>query len=354
MHTLKPTILVLAALMATVGICGATGGTNAAPDAKARRAKFQEMFDRLQPAHIYGKVVDQEGHPIAGADVKIDWETAALMIGKQDFGQTTWVKSDDKGLWEFKIEKPFRAFVAEVKRAGFEYTTRYNQESSVRNLVEQRTTPDAPVVTVLRKKGETTFLIVIPSGNRIGDQLIRVFSPESQTNTLDLLAEKGEKSKAVGYADLEAAVNFDAPTGAWTVTYSATNGTDGIIIGDNLLYEAPQDGYQKEIVLHGPPWPRYLYLRSRTPAIYSRLDLEHSTWKESETKQGFRISYKAWINPYGSRNLEYESDLAAQWQLRKQLEREAKADLLQNKRPSKPDLPKLVKEAKEKADKGKP
>jgi hypothetical protein len=69
--------------------------------------------------------------------------------------------------------------------------------------------------------------------------------------------------------------------------------------------------------------------------------------------QGFRISYKAWINPYGSRNLEYESDLAGQWRLRKQLEREAKTNLLQNKRPSKPDLPKLVKEAKEKAEKGK-
>ena len=229
----------------------------------------------------------------------------------------------------------------EVKKPGYEYTTRYNRESSVRNLVEQKTTQDAPVVTVLRKKGEATFLIYTD-----GYQLIRVFSPQCQTNYLDLLEKKGGKKVAGSSVDLQVVAYYGVTTGKWTVTYSATNGTDGLIVGPDLLYEAPSEGYQKEVVLTGPSWPQYLYLRSRSPAIYTRFDLEHSTWKASKTNEGFRISYEAWINPYGERNLEYDSDLKQEWRLVHRLEAEAKAAHGQGKRPEKPNLPKLLKEAR--------
>ena len=346
MNTFNPTVLVFAVLMATLGLAGAANDTNDTVDVQARRAKFKQMFDDLQPVVIYGKVVDLAGAPVPGAEVKLSWQQATILLGKPDSGRFDFVTTGTDGRWTFTVEKPHRAFVADVRKSGYDYGSVRN--ASARDLIYEPTTHDNPVVTALRKKGETTFLL-----RREGYQLIRVFSPHSQTNSLDLLAEKGDKSGAGSYADLQAAVNYGGTTGKWTVIYSATNGTDGIVIGNDLLYESPQEGYQKEVVLTGPPWPRYMYLRSRSPAIYSRIDLEHSIWKETETNQGFRISYKASINPYGSRNLEYDADLAAQWQLRKQLEREAKADLLQNKRPVKPDLSKLIKEAKEKAEKDK-
>lgn len=351
MNILKPIVIILAVLSAAPGLCEAANDTNGTPDAQARRARFREMFDRLQPLHIYGKVVDQGGNPVPDADVSISWENASFLVGKPDFGRTDTVRSDANGLWEFAANKPHRVFV-KAHKDGFQYI--YTADSA-RNLVEYKTTPRNPVVTVLRKKGETTFLIVTPSGNRLA-QLVRVLSPHSETNALDLLAEKPDKPKYRTYADVQVAADFNKAENKWTITYSATNGTDGLIVGTNLLYEAPQDGYQRAVVVHGPPWPQYLYLRSRTPAIYSRLDLEYFPWRGSDTSQAISISYKAWINPCGSRNLEYESDLAGQWQLRKQLEQEAKADLLRNKYPPKPDLPKLIKEAKEKAekDKGKP
>ncbi len=337
-------------MMGVAGFCEAGQDTNDAPDVQARRSRFKEVFDRLQPIVVHGKVIDQDANAVAGAQVKIGWESARFLAGNPDPGQVSWVTSDASGSWEFRIEKPHRAFVGDACKPGYEYV--YTKDSD-KNLVESKTTKKEPAIVRLRRKGETTFLIIIPSGNRIGNQLARVLSPHSQTSRVDLLAEQGAKPAAASYTDLQTAVNFDGTSGKWTVTYSATNGTDGIVISSDLLYEAPQQGYREAVVVNGPPWPRYLYLRSRTPAIYARLDLEHSTWKESETNQGIRIGYKAWINPYGSRNLEYESDLAGQWQLRKQLEREAKADLLQNKRPAKPDLPTLVKEAKEKAEKDK-
>mgnify|MGYP006292988241 CR=1 FL=1 len=334
-----------------MGVCFQAIGENQkdeTPELQEHRAKLKNVFEQLQPVRIYGRVEDTEGNPVAGAEVKLSWQQATVLVGKPDAGRFDTVKTGKDGRWEFVMTKPHRAFVNEVKKQGYQYTTRYNSESSVRNLVSRPTSQDDPIVTVLRRKGETTFLVVNPSGNRINNPLIRVLSPQSQTKTLDLLAEENDKNKSGEYADFQVAANYDETEGNWIVTYSATNGTDGIIVGNDLLYEAPEDGYQQEVVLNGPPWPRYLYLRSRTPAIYSRLDLEHSIWKESEKQQGFRISYKSWVNPYGSRNLEYDTDLKEEWRLRKQLEKDAKSLLKQGKRPEKPDLKALIKAEKEK------
>lgn len=351
MNRFKPIVCVFAILVASVGFCGPDQQRNEAADVQARRAEFETMFDQMKPVKIYGKVVDTEGHPISETEVKLMWQQSTILIGKTDLGRFDSVTSRTDGCWDFTVQKPYRAFVQEARKEGYEYTTRYNQESSVRNLVEHRTTRDLPVVTVLRKKGETTFLI-----QSDGPRPIRAVFPHSQTNSLDLLAEKGDKFRAGSYADLQVAIEYGRTGGAWTVTYSASNGTDGIVTDTNLLYEAPQEGYQKEVVLNGPPWPRYLYLRSRTPAIYSRLDLEYFIWRGSDTNQTFSINYKAWVNPYGERNLEYDTDLENEWRLIDQLGDQAKTAIRQNKRPAKPDLPKLVKEAKEKAekDKGKP
>lgn len=341
-HRVKYIICFLSIFVTSATFCEAGSGTNETADIHLQRAKFKEIFDQLQPNVIYGKVTDTEGTPIHGAEVRFYYQQATLLIGKPDPGRFDVVASGPDGRWTFKVEKPHRAFVEDVRKPGY-YSYKEGKSESARDLVSKPTTREEPVVVALRKKGETTFLM-----QREGRQLIRVFSPHSQTNSMDLLAEKPDKAKFKGYTDLEAAVNFDGTAGKWIVTYSSTNGTDGLVISDDLLYEAPQEGYQKEVVLNGPPWPRYLYVRSRTPEIYSRLDLEHSTWKESETAQGFRISYKAWINPYGLRNLEYDTDLEKEWRLLDQLEDEAKTAFRQNKRPAKPDLEKLVKETKEK------
>lgn len=348
MNTRKSTMVFFSVMIAAAYLYGAGSATNEVPDMEVQRAKFKEIFEQMKPVTIYGKVIDITGSPIAGAEVKISWEQATVLIGHPDSGRFDLVQSDHNGCWEVTLNKPHRAFIADVRKLGYDYGSARNIDDD-RNLIYKRTTKNNPVISILRKKGENTFLL-----RREGYQLIRVFSPQSQTNSMDLLAEKPDKPKSRSCEDVSVAVNYGGMLGKWTVTYSATNGTDGIVIGTNLLYEAPQEGYQKEIVLTCPPWPKHLYLRSRTPAIYSRLDLEHSTWKESETNEGFRISYKAWINPYGERNLEYDTDLEKEWRLADRLEDEAKTAFRQNKRPTKPDLPKLIKEAKEKAEKDKP
>lgn len=302
------------------------------------------------PVSIYGKVVDQNNAVVPNAEVDISWREPTLDLDLKV--RSAKVKTDDQGTFTCGIEKGIMPIVRNISKDGYEFLFQQNpvvmlpMEDQGKALAD--TSREKPIVLVMRKKGEMTFLL-----SKEG-QLIRASALETKKATLDILKQKGEELSMVQkYQDIAVEVAYSPTDRNWTVTYSATNGTDGLIVGTNLLYEAPQEGYQRQVVLNGPLWPKYLYLRTRTPAIYSRLNLEHSIWKESKTNEGFRVNYKAWINPYGSRNLEYESGLAEQWQLRKQLEREAKTDLLQNKRPLKPDLPKLIKDAKDKDDKDK-
>ena len=93
----------------------------------------------------------------------------------------------------------------------------------------------------------------------------------------------------------------------------------GIQIGDELLYEAPADGYAKELVMtfkYDKPidrWsigesqekqhqqlPKHLYLRLRNPGLYARLDLKSA----SVLREGLWLRFEGVVNPYGSRSLE--------------------------------------------------
>ena len=317
------------------------------------RKNAEEKTKKWLNAHpkikIYGKVVDQNGVAVSGAEIEMSWREPTLDLDLKVRSEKFSV--DDQGAFICEIVNGTMPIVRNIHRDGYEFLFQQNPvvnlsvEKQGQMLVE--TSDKQPILLKMRKKGESTFLL------RTEGLLINGSSPGKQSKTLDIFMQKGETQPELqNYADLQVEVACSPADGKWTVTYKATNGTDGIIVSDNLLYEAPEKDYQKEIVLQGPVGLKYLYLCSRTPAIYSRLDLEHRFWNLKPHGR-FRIDYKAWINPYGSRNLEYETNLVCQWQLRKQLEREVKADLLQNKRPPKPDLPKLIKDAKERAEKNK-
>ncbi len=355
MNTIKPIIFILSVLTTTLGLCAAANDIDETPDVQARTAKFREIFERLQAVRIYGKVTDQEGRPVANADVMLRWETAEFLIGKQKSSpQTEWLKSDENGTWTFKIDKPHRAFVAEVKKAGYALVARDSYGSAGGNLVEHQTTRDNPVVSVLRKKGEATFLLkesslhfqvlASESGKTIGYDLVQREPIRSVANPM------GDDAARV--TDLQVKATFNTNDATWTAVLSPGNTNGGIIVSEQLLYEAPDTGYQPEYTFtledRKPVKAKYVYLTSRDPAIYTRLEIKHI----NANKDFFRLSGKSVTNPYGDRNLELATDLP--YEVTKQLTDEAKASFRQNKRPPKPDIPKLVKEAKDKADKHKP
>lgn len=354
LHIFKMITVVCVALLLIVSIARSDQKTNEAPDVQTRQAEFREIFEHLQPLHIYGKVTDQEGRPVADADVMLRWETAEFLIDEQKYSpQTEWLKSDEDGAWTFRIDKPHRVFVVEVKKAGYAHVAQHSYGSAGGNLVEHKTTPDNPVVSVLRKKGETTFLLkestlhlqvlASESGKTIGYDLV-------QREPIRNVENPG--GDGATHCDLKVEATFNTKEATWTAVLSPGNTDGGIVVSEQLLYEAPETGYQPEYPFtpedRKPVMVKYIYLKSRDPAIYTRFEIDYI----NANKDFFRISGKSLTNPYGDRNLEQATDLP--YEVTKQLSDEAKAAFRQNKRPEKPDLPKLVKEAKEKANKDKP
>jgi hypothetical protein len=68
------------------------------------------------------------------------------------------------------------------------------------------------------------------------------------------------------------------------------------------------------------------------------------------------ITYKARVNPFGERNLEYDESVKRNWRVEKELTEEAKTAIVAGRRFPKPDIPQRIKAmgervAREKAEK---
>lgn len=102
------------------------------------------------------------------------------------------------------------------------------------------------------------------------------------------------------------------------------------------------------------PGLRYLYLRSRTPFVYARIDLGENfdlndrpfvrKPSQGETYE-FGLPNGYVINPYGDRVLDEEPDLPIDVRLRLEQEVRTVYRFHVNGRPPKPDIPKLIKDS---------
>jgi hypothetical protein len=317
--------------------------------AEKQRQAARKRFDLLPSTTIYGKVVDQQGNPIPDADVFISWENATWLIGKSDAVRKDWVKTDANGQFTFVCAKPFRAY-AGAQKDGYEQVA---PVYATRDLIrDQITSKENPAVILLRKRGELSFLLSRSTGAR--GRWFWVKATNSVTSTFDILAPIGEKPPPnVWYSDLKLDGVLDATGGCWTATLSATNGTDCLFLSDEILYEAPTNGYVRQvelpaIVVGVQEQRKYIYLKSRTPAIYSRIMIESKAWNDKHTGQNLRFWHDEWINPYGSRTFEYDGKPASVPTLTRILTEEAKAAIRAGKHPEYPDIPRRVKEQEEK------
>lgn len=325
------------------GILVAEAQTTEEGRSQAGKTRVRESYDRILPVRVSGRVVDLDGNPVPEAEVKISWSQATFLIGVPEKPTDIWIKSDNRGEWSFSLEKPDCIYVMGASKEGYEFVhTKYLCQDLVGLC---RRTKGAPVAVRLRKKGAATFLI-----RREGFRSFRAYSPHSQTNGLDLMEEWPEKLRKGSYEDIKLAINWLPNSNRWEVVFSAPTGADGLLVGTNLLYEAPQDGYQKFIRVCGPPWPQYVYLRSRVQSLYSRIDLEYFPWKGSDTNQVLGICYKAWINPFGERDLECDQRALKSRRVERELTEEAAVAVKAGLRPLKPDIEQRIKAVNERME----
>ncbi len=264
--------------------------------------------------------------------------------------QKKWIKTDGNGEWDFKVKAVY-VNAWEARRDGYLFS-RLQQKSSLRtdDIENNRTSPTNRVVLRLHKLSDPTFLVQEDGrlGRATAEMPVATFFDIFQKKTLPI-AEATNRPQGSFHADLEIRVEQQGPNGAWRVTYRTPVTGDGLIVTNALLFEAPAAGYASECVLdgvHDQDFPRYVYLRTRTPALYSRFDMNYSLRPDSCV-----VSYESSSNPYGMRSLEPNAELESLWQLREQLTKEARVEITAGRRLNKSDLPKLVKEAKEKANK---
>lgn len=344
---------ILAAVLAAVA--SVVAAEQKVPDAAARR--LEEIKSVEDTIDFYGQVLDQSGAPVTGATVVMDVDQATLLPKAP---LTLRVTTDAKGAFEVDgrtggirgsgisvttIEKDgYEMRFAPGEKRGFDY-----RKNNPNRYMPNKATP---VVFHMRKKGASpAFLFqevslkfqitAVESGRAIGFDFIQ------SGRIRDVAGPAGDDATRV--CDVQVKATFNTNDATWTVVLSPGNTNGGILVSEQLLYEAPGTGYQPEYAFtpedRKPVQAKYVYLKSRDPAIFTRLEIEHI----NANKDFFRLSGKSVTNPCGERNLEQATDLP--YEVTKQLTDEAKTAFRQNRRPPKPDLPELIREAREKAEK---
>ena len=269
-----------------------------------------EMEDALkklqtgeQKIDFYGIVIDQHGKPVEGA--KATFHASAYGILRPKYTRLAAVSGAD-GRFEIHGGKGARLYLEDIECHGYDFPREGNTRGFTYDLAYvKRHRPDKenPVVFRLRKKhSEAVVLLSCKSRIWLSDDT------EEEWTGWDLAkgapATSTRKGNADYFWDYAVTGENNPEKGEWTLTIKMNGEQAGVLMSDKLLYEAPADGYAKEVTLtfkysEKPPL-NHLYLRLRDCGMYARLDVEHG----SVSEKGVYFSCKAVINPYGSRSLE--------------------------------------------------
>ena len=283
------------------------GQTNPSAEEVIEALRRDPLWRWRRPIAFWGLVLDELGQPVPDARVEMTW-TDLSPAGHS----STITNSDASG--RVRLEgKEGAVLTVRTSREGF-YSTR--DAHRILNYGEpwdprfHRPNPDRPEVLRLRRKGLTEPLIhrenlKFPMTSATGEVLI------------DLV---GQRTVAVG-GDLRVVVHhgperlvegrrrFD-----WAVVLSGVEG--GLVAHEEEFpFRAPDAGYLPEIRFQqsseDPAWrdgfEGRFFLRSRNGAVHARIELRVSPFPRSAPPTVTLLDYH--LNPSGSRNLEYTSEL---------------------------------------------
>lgn len=239
---------------------------------RKKQEEYRKLYDSLPKLEITGRVVDQYGDPVADAKVTIIWENADELLEKMPKRREEIVKTDSQGWFKLRCDKPVEA-KAEAEKEGYARLS-----GTARNLIIVRhQMPEAvPAVITLRKRGEPTFLL---RKLRTGAHWVRMCTNAAEQVASDLLVSVKDGNKLlVQKKDLCVKISYDVARKFWLIDYMVAQG-DGIICSDECLYEAPLSGYTNRVCFslsnEAGKVVKYLYLRNRSPTIYSRVEVGH-------------------------------------------------------------------------------
>ena len=282
-----------------------------------------------------GRLLDQNGQPVQQATIQYEISSSMnYRSGK--------VESNDDGVFEIHEGKGNTLYIKEVDKRGYAFRG-WEQKHYFGGIEISRehVAASEPVVFHLRKKhAEAVVLGDIKAGISFNDSMKEKWLGKDMarncTGTPEWVAKHLPRGLTGSSKNIKPMLN-DKPvfwdyeaTGEnhpekqeWVIHIKMNGENAGILLGDEKLYEAPAEGYAKEIVLtvkysgrhsysYGDKtidkeveelfqtYPKYLYLRLRNPGMYARLDLRHA----NSTGENIYLEFEGVVNPYGSRSLE--------------------------------------------------
>ena len=267
----------------------------AADSEEAMRQKVLEENNHIRQDR-YGKVVDQDGHPVAGVEV-----TGTIELEPDDKPDLHYkTQTDANGLFQF-TGLHGAGLAVKVAKAGYEM-------DNMRGVFEpsgQSSPTNRVVYTMWKLRGAEPM---------IHDSKFYGINPDGREFTRDLVQKKKiEGTNAVGDmlvqiqrpATIKPKEGFD-----WSLVITVTGGGVIEVTNASYLYEAPESGYQQTYEVHmaaaDPAWREQIektfYIKSRNGKVYGHFHVNiipnyHDT---------SIFDMEAYVNPAGSRNLEFD------------------------------------------------
>jgi len=255
------------------------------------------------PITFYGKVVDEDGKPLAGAKVSLVVVTSHFAENRTD-QEPVALETDQSGNFTLTGVTAYAIDEISIQKHGYELSQKAKRGYKFGSIPDDYKPDSAnPVVFKMWKHQHPEPLIV-------GSKFYGVI-PDGQPNTIDFLQQK-KKDGISPPGDIVVRINRPAnlqPGTRFDWSFSIESIDGGVIhTEDDFLYRAPILGYQKkyDFKMSATNSYRYsnqqFYLKSRNGQVYGRLTVE--VIPDYKDQGVFNVQY--FINTNGSQNLEYD------------------------------------------------
>jgi len=258
---------------------------------------------------FYGQILDQDNQPLTGIQIEGHYSFFNTVIPTLEPEQKKVAfTSDTNGRFEFEDEKGLSLQLQVQPKEGYEFKNNGILIIPFQVGAPVISTPDKPYIFHAFKKGQTEPLIV-------GGMVFYDCKPDGRWYAADL------KSKQImeGESNGEFKISVTSPFGSmghtnqdWSIRIEEIR--VGLIeeTNDPFMYQAPESGYQSSwSYAQQAGEPKYkrevhskFYLKSQDGSMYGRMNMDILVGG----RDGPAIEIHYWLNPFGSRNLEYDKN----------------------------------------------
>jgi len=216
---------------------------------KGEAMMLDSMAKNRQPQNLYGKVIDQNGQPVAGVDVEGDIELMnGWIVGKIEKHKT---QTDAEGLFQF-VRLKGASLSASISKPGYEINYRLGRIAPIAG----QSSPTNRLTFVMWKLrgGEplkhTQIYSSVPCDGTT--ERFDFFKYKSNGTIPDVYTSHGDLMVTLTRNPLTLNQRNRHTSFDWSVTLAITNG--GLLEYTNqpYPYEAPAEGYQPSITFNFP------------------------------------------------------------------------------------------------------